>query len=66
MYPVHGAGVCEGPHRAANQIRGLLGESGLVVRQGIVNVTKRILAIVEDAGNGLSVLADGVKGCSWT
>jgi transposase len=35
----------------ANQIRGLLGEFGLVVPQGIINVTKRIPEILEDASN---------------
>jgi hypothetical protein len=35
----------------ADQIRGLLGEFGLVVPQGIINVTKRIPEILEDASN---------------
>ena len=34
----------------ANQIRGLLGEFGLVIPQGIVNVTKRVPELLEDAG----------------
>ena len=37
----------------ANQIRGLLGEFGLVIPQGIINVTKRIPEILEDATNEL-------------
>jgi transposase len=39
----------------ANQIRGLLGEFGLVIPQGIINVTKRVPEILEDAGNELPV-----------
>jgi transposase len=39
----------------ANQIRGLLGEFGLVIPQGIINVTKRIPEILEDASNELPV-----------
>jgi transposase len=37
----------------ANQIRGLLGEFGLVIPQGIINVTKRVPEILEDASNEL-------------
>ena len=37
----------------ANQIRGLLGEFGLVIPQGIINVTKRVSEILEDASNEL-------------
>jgi len=39
----------------ANQIRGLLGEFGLVIPQGIYNVAKRVAEILEDASNGLPV-----------
>jgi transposase len=39
----------------ANQIRGLLGEFGLVIPQGIINVTKRVPELLEDASNELSV-----------
>jgi len=39
----------------ANQIRGLLGEFGLVIPQGIWNVTKRIPELLEDACNELPV-----------
>jgi transposase len=39
----------------ANQIRGLLGEFGLVIPQGIINVTKRVPEILEDASNELPV-----------
>ena len=35
----------------ANQIRGLLGEFGLVIPQGIYNVAKRVPEILEDASN---------------
>jgi transposase len=35
----------------ANQIRGLLGEFGLVIPQGIINVAKRVPEILEDASN---------------
>src|SRR5580698_2234209 len=37
----------------ANQIRGLLGEFGLVIPQGIINVAKRVPEILEDASNEL-------------
>ena len=37
----------------ANQIRGLLGEFGLVIPQGICNVTKRVPELLEDASNEL-------------
>lgn len=37
----------------ANQIRGLLGEFGIVIRTGIGNVTKALPEILEDAQNGL-------------
>jgi transposase len=37
----------------ANQIRGLLGEFGLVMPQGIINVSKRVPEILEDASNEL-------------
>jgi transposase len=36
-----------------NQIRGLLGEFGLVIPQGIINVTKHVPEILEDASNEL-------------
>ena len=39
----------------ANQIRGLLGEFGLVMPQGIYNVAKRVPEILEDARNELPV-----------
>jgi transposase len=38
----------------ANQLRGVLGEYGLVVPQGIGRIRKAIPLIVEDADNGLS------------
>jgi transposase len=37
----------------ANQIRGLLGEYGLVIPQGIGNIAKRVPSLVEDASNEL-------------
>ena len=37
----------------ANQIRGLLGEYGLVVPQGIVHIAQRVPALIEDAQNEL-------------
>ena len=37
----------------ANQIRGLLGEFGLIIPQGIINVTKRVPELLEDAANEL-------------
>jgi transposase len=39
----------------ANQIRGLLGEFGLVMPQGIYNVAKRVPELLEDASNELPV-----------
>jgi transposase len=37
----------------ANQIRGLLGEFGLTIPQGIINVPKRVPELLEDASNDL-------------
>ena len=37
----------------ANQIRGLVGESGLILPQGIANIGKRIPELIEDASNEL-------------
>jgi transposase len=39
----------------ANQIRGLLGEFGLVIPQGICNVAKRVPELLEEASNELPV-----------
>jgi transposase len=39
----------------ANQIRGLLGEFGFIIPQGIINVTKRVPELLEDASNDLPV-----------
>jgi transposase len=39
----------------ANQIRGLLGEFGLVIPQGIYNIAKRVPELLEDASKELSV-----------
>jgi transposase len=39
----------------ANQIRGLLGEFGLVIAKGIANVTQRVPELLEDASNELPV-----------
>jgi transposase len=38
----------------ANQIRGLLGEYGIVIPQGIASVRRRIPEVLEDAENGLT------------
>ena len=37
----------------ANQIRGLVGEFGLIVPQGIANIGKRMPELIEDASNEL-------------
>lgn len=37
----------------ANQIRGLLGEFGLVIPQGIVHIARRVPELIEDASNEL-------------
>ena len=37
----------------ANQIRGLLGELGLVIPQGIYSMAPRVPALLEDASNEL-------------
>jgi transposase len=39
----------------ANQIRGLLGEFGLVIPKGICNIAKRVPELLEDASNELPV-----------
>jgi transposase len=39
----------------ANQIRGLLGEFGLIIPQGIYNAAKRVPELLEDASNELPV-----------
>jgi transposase len=39
----------------ANPIRGLLGEFGLIISQGICNVAKRVPELLEDAANELPV-----------
>ncbi len=40
--------------RLANQIRGLLGEYGIIITQGISSVRKALPLIMEDAENGLT------------
>lgn len=37
----------------ANQIRGLLGEFGIIIPQGITNIAKRVPELIEDASNDL-------------
>ena len=37
----------------ANQIRGLLGEYGLILPQGIAHIAKRVPVLIEDAANEL-------------
>jgi transposase len=39
----------------ANQIRGLLGEFGLIIPQGISHIAERVPALLEDASNELPV-----------
>lgn len=50
------AGFVKARTAQANQVRGLLGEYGIILPQGIVHVAKRIPEIVEDAENGLPVM----------
>jgi transposase len=50
---------------AANQTRGLLGEYGLVVAQGLSQLRRRLPEILEDAENGLSPLARRVFADSY-
>lgn len=38
----------------ANQIRGLLGEFGLIIPQGIAHIAKRVPQLIEDASNELT------------
>lgn len=38
----------------ANQIRGLLGEFGLIIPQGIINIAKCVPELIEDASNELT------------
>ena len=40
-----------------NQLRGLLGENGVVIGQGLAQVRKRLPEVLEDGENGLSGLA---------
>jgi len=47
------AGFVKARTAQANQIRGLLGEYGLIIPQGISHITKRLPAILEDAENEL-------------
>ena len=39
-----------------NQVRGLLGEYGIVVAKGVASLRRRLPELLEDAGNGLSEL----------
>ena len=39
-----------------NQIRGLLAEYGVVIKQGVTSVRRELPLILEDAGNGLTVM----------
>ena len=50
------AGFVKARTAQANQVRGLLGEFGIILPQGIVHVAKRIPEIVEDADNGLPIM----------
>ncbi len=49
-----GQGVVEARTAQANQIRGLLGEFGLIIPQGIANVAKRTPELIEVASNELT------------
>ena len=42
-----------------NQLRGLLGEYGVVLPRGVANIRRRLPALLEDAENGLSVFFRG-------
>jgi len=44
-----------------NQIRGLLGELGLIIPQGIVNVAKRVPAVLEAVRREKAALSSGCK-----
>ena len=44
----------------ANQTRGLLGEYGIVIRQGLGQRRQRLPEVLEDTENGLSAAARGV------
>lgn len=48
------AGLVQSRTAAVNQIRGLLGENGIVIRQGISAVRSQLAAIIEDKDNELS------------
>jgi transposase len=39
-----------------NQVRGLLGEYGIVLPRGVASLRRRVPELLEDAGNGLSAL----------
>jgi transposase len=39
-----------------NQVRGLLGEYGIVLPRGVASLRRRVPELLEDAGNGLSEL----------
>ena len=40
-----------------NQIRGLLAEYGIVIRQGVTSVRRELPLVIEDAENGLTVMS---------
>jgi len=44
-------------YRGANQIRGLLGEYGIIIPKGISHVRKKLGYIIEDASNNLTALS---------
>jgi transposase len=48
-----GVGFVKARRAQANQIRGLLGECGILLPQGIGHISKRLPAILEDGENGL-------------
>jgi len=50
------AGFVKARTAQANQIRGLLGEYGIVLPQGIIHVAKRLPDIIENAENDLPIM----------
>jgi len=51
------SGLVKARTAEANRLRGLLGEYGIVIGQGLSQVRKRLPEILEDGENGLSGLA---------
>ncbi len=49
----------------SNQIRGLVGEEGIVMPQGISAIRKKLPFILEDASNNLSIVLRDLIGVLW-